>query len=46
MWVKSVSANIEDLCQLLAIDVYDEDVMEFEIREALTEASTHQNEEA
>ena len=44
--VESISANLEDLCQLLAIDVYDEDVMDIEIREALTEASAHQKEEA
>lgn len=44
--VESISANLEDLCQLLAIDVYDEDVMDIEIREALTEASAHQNKEA
>ena len=44
--VESVSANLEDLCQLMAIDVYDEDVMDSEIREALTELSAHQNEQA
>jgi len=44
--VESVPANLKDLCQLLAIDVYDEDVMDSEIREAVTEASSHQNEEA
>jgi len=43
--VESVSTNIEDLCQLMSIDVYDEDVMENEVREALSELSAHQNEE-
>ena len=39
--VESVSANIEDLCQLMAIDMYDEDVMYSEVREALSELSAH-----
>jgi len=43
--VESVSANLEDLCQLMSIDVYDEDVMDNEVREALSELSAHQNEE-
>jgi len=38
-------ANLEELCHLMGIDGYDKDVLDSEVREALSELFAHQNEE-
>jgi len=43
--VERFCANLENLCQLMGIDEYDEDVLDSEVREALSELSAHHNQE-